>query len=303
MNSASNKFEHQDSVFEHKLCSSIDQKISFFAASFIEAKMYADKFRALPPVVYNPACLNSPRPPNVTAAISNRTENDSDTENGSDTENDSDSGSIDENEVNVSNNHTEDDSNAESIDENEANVRNEHTDDESNTGSIAGNETNVLNEELESTFYESSPNVTTERTEKFPIVENEISVPTASDDVKDLLEMVVLNESEISIFDHIFDENVDIVQPNEEAEESTNDAQQPANVTIATSPGGTKTFTEDIGDDCVLVYESVGENFRPQQSGFQVKINDLLSGNIPFKENVSLLNLLCDINSIFNLII
>lgn len=268
--------------------------------------------------MYNPASLISPRPPNVSPPISNHSESDSD----SDTQNDSDTESNDENVVNVSNNHTENDS--ESVDENEVNVSNdnaeqdsfietndgnevnvhcEHTENEVSDGSIDGNETNDLNEDLESTFYESSTNVTTERADgiSISIDEEEISVLTAPDDVKDPLEAVALNDSELSIFDHIFDENDDDEQPNEDAEEPTNNAQS-SNVTIATSPGGTRTFTEHIDEDCVLVYESAGEDFRPQEMGFQVKINDPLSGNIPFKENVSILHSLCNINSIFILI-
>lgn len=46
---------------------------------------------------------------------------------------------------------------------------------------------------------------------------------------------------------------------------------------------------EDIGHDCQIIYVRGQNTFKPFDAGYKVKINDELSGNIPFKENVSLL--------------
>lgn len=46
------------------------------------------------------------------------------------------------------------------------------------------------------------------------------------------------------------------------------------------------TITENIGDDCEITYNRNQNVFKPIEVGYAVKINDDLSSNIPFKENV-----------------
>lgn len=59
-----------------------------------------------------------------------------------------------------------------------------------------------------------------------------------------------------------------------------------ANESVIHSPGGNTRVV--IDDDCELIFETGREVFKPMEMGYQVKINDALSGNCPFKQNVSI---------------
>lgn len=100
-------------------------------------------------------------------------------------------------------------------------------------------------------------------------------------DEKHPLGIVQLDAIEAAAFDDLFDESTQ--------ENSTTD--QPLSLgseTIFYSPGGTKRATKIIDEDCEFTYElGIDDIFKPVRMGYQVKLNDLLSENIPFQENVS----------------
>lgn len=100
-------------------------------------------------------------------------------------------------------------------------------------------------------------------------------------DEKDPLKTVELDETEAAGFDQLFDDT---------SHENTSEVQQLTlgEETVICSPGGTKRATKIIDDDCEFTFElGIGEMFKPVNMGYQVKLNDALSANIPFKENVS----------------
>lgn len=100
------------------------------------------------------------------------------------------------------------------------------------------------------------------------------------EDVKLPLQTVQLNAIEASVFNNMFDESNDVGNACID--------QQVADEHITISPGGTKKVTKNIGDDCEMSFDYGQDMFKPANVGYQVKINDLLSDNIPFKENVIL---------------
>lgn len=52
-------------------------------------------------------------------------------------------------------------------------------------------------------------------------------------------------------------------------------------------------ITENIGDGCEMTYD-LDQKFKPLHPLFEIKLNDPLSGNMPFKENVCILNFLLE---------
>lgn len=101
-------------------------------------------------------------------------------------------------------------------------------------------------------------------------------IPT---DVKDPLPTVILNATEIAVFDEIFNANDNSGETDEEPKQS-------ANRIVSVGPGGNKLVTELIDNDCEMSYELGSDLFKPQDVEFQIKLNDIFSGNLPFKENV-----------------
>lgn len=99
-------------------------------------------------------------------------------------------------------------------------------------------------------------------------------------DIKQPLENVALNTSETAAVNDIFDETNNNIQTNTEH-------QQVAGEYIFVSPGGTSKVIRVVDEDCEFVFEMGSDPFKPTEIGYQVKLNDPLSGNIPFKENVS----------------
>lgn len=101
-----------------------------------------------------------------------------------------------------------------------------------------------------------------------------------TDDIKPILPTVVLSEAEQAMYGQMFDEN-----------ESTNDESsddEHQNEVINISPGGTKRITRQFSDGMEMTSE-VGATIQPELIGYQVKKNDIISGNIPFDTNVSVL--------------
>lgn len=92
-------------------------------------------------------------------------------------------------------------------------------------------------------------------------------------DEKEPLPDVQLNARETDVFNSVFDESE---HEQSQCEES-----------LIHSPGGTARMQQMIGDDCEMIFEIDREVFKPLDMGYQVKLNDLLSENIPFQENVS----------------
>lgn len=108
-----------------------------------------------------------------------------------------------------------------------------------------------------------------------------LNLPSVSDNVDDKqpLNNVQLDDTEASVFNNIFDgaSNTD----------NTSNEQSAINEHLNVSPGGTKKITQVIDDECQITFEIGRDMFKPADAGYQVKINDLLTDNIPFKENVS----------------
>lgn len=107
-------------------------------------------------------------------------------------------------------------------------------------------------------------------------------------DTKVPLDAVQVNEIEMSVFNTIFD--------NDSGNYELKDGER-----IIISPGGTKKVTKKIDEDCEILFDlaEFQNAFTPQQAGYQVKVNDSLSQNMPFKENVSQLIFVCFQNKIF----
>lgn len=106
--------------------------------------------------------------------------------------------------------------------------------------------------------------------------EAETSIPADEcTDAKDPLATVVLEEAVAVALSDVFDE-----EDNMEEE------------VIETLPDGSQRVVKDLGEDCHMMYKIGGDPFKPQESGYIVKINDKLSGNMAFKENVSCKNIL-----------
>lgn len=117
--------------------------------------------------------------------------------------------------------------------------------------------------------------------------ENEISASDVAEDVKDPLSMINLGAPESAAFDNIFDDTDDTDDELElnASQQSEHEVEQSTEI-MHTSPGGTERTTKILDDDLEITYE-VGAVVLPMNPAFQVKSNDILSGNIPFKENVS----------------
>lgn len=103
--------------------------------------------------------------------------------------------------------------------------------------------------------------------------EEEFILHQSPTETKEPLADVQLDEHEAAVFGSIFDEN-----EQSQFEES-----------VIYSPGGTARVKRIIDDDCELIFE-VDRVIKPMDMGYQVKICDALSENIPFKENVSIYN-------------
>lgn len=108
--------------------------------------------------------------------------------------------------------------------------------------------------------------------------ESEVDVSSCRNDIKDPLAQVNLEAPEIDAFNDIFGDD------NEQQEEES-EIQIQLELKLTTSPNGTKRITK-ITDEVEMTYE-LGSNPIPMEAGFQVKLNDILSGNVPYKENVS----------------
>lgn len=95
-------------------------------------------------------------------------------------------------------------------------------------------------------------------------------------DMKNPLHTVRLDEPESVVLDEIFNGCA-----------NNDDSNGRADGEFTVSPGGTKKVTQVIDDECELTF-ILGKNaFKPMDMGYQVKLNDPFTGNIPFKENVS----------------
>lgn len=116
--------------------------------------------------------------------------------------------------------------------------------------------------------------------------ENEISAFDVAEDVKDPLSMINLAAPESAAFDNIFDDTDDDELEVNTSQQSEHEVEQSTDITH-TSPGGTERTTKILDDDLEITYE-VGAVVLPMNPGIQVKSNDILSKNIPFKENVSI---------------
>lgn len=114
--------------------------------------------------------------------------------------------------------------------------------------------------------------------------EDEINISENRDDyadAKDPLAIVILEQAELVAIGDVFDGNDEIEATEERASGSVEFE------VIETLPDGTQQITKDLGDECQMVFKVGANVFKPQESGYLVKVNDSISGNLPFKENVS----------------
>lgn len=132
--------------------------------------------------------------------------------------------------------------------------------------------------------------------------QQEKDVSASSNDVKNPLATVVMDESEVDAFSNIFDENIDDSNYQTDENDSYVDELSDNDLQLSpTTPVGnridiadndnyhaTNKVTIDIGENCTMTFEHGLDSFKPATLGPQVKINDEISGNIPFMENVSL---------------
>lgn len=137
-------------------------------------------------------------------------------------------------------------------------------------------DSDIQNVSLTSTF-----NVDIDERENQSISSRE-TIPT---DNKDPLATVILEQNEVNAFDMIFDDNT---TDDDSHVDSTNEM-------IVFSPGGTKRTTKRIDSDCEMTYIVDGNSFKPYPAGYQIKINDILTENIPFKENASICDFFIDL--------
>lgn len=144
---------------------------------------------------------------------------------------------------------------------------------------------NNAEQSFEHEFNDDSTNNSIENEEPYDYNESQPVVNSADNEVKDPLTNVVLETHEVTAFENIFNENNDDAISIESGELDV--PQQPHTENVVISPGGTRKVTTIIGEDCEMTYELDKAVFQPAPVGFQVKLNDKLSGNIPFKENVS----------------
>lgn len=118
-------------------------------------------------------------------------------------------------------------------------------------------------------------------------VEVEEAALNVSKDVKCPLENVVLDAADNDAFNEMFNVSID----NGDGEQVTispggTKKYKPQHIV---SPGGTRKIKHRIDDECVITYK-FGEEIKPMELGYQVKLNDPLSNNMPFKENVRFFN-------------
>lgn len=143
---------------------------------------------------------------------------------------------------------------------------------------------------------ENDPIVETNSTENEEAVGGETDAP---DDEKDPLAVVTLEQAEIEAFNNIFgesDENeddtnnsisLDINNQSENEPQNLQQENESDELTSTVEAGDeNQKVIEDIGDDCQIIYERGRNIFKPVDLGFQTKLNDQLSGNMPYKENV-----------------
>lgn len=114
--------------------------------------------------------------------------------------------------------------------------------------------------------------------------DSETSIPAEEHDnsieSKDPLARVLLEKDVDAALNDIFDRN-------NEAENNTLDLLDSEVVEIL--PNGIRQITKDLGEECQMIFKVGGNAFMPQKSGYLVKLNDPISGNMAFKENVSMI--------------
>lgn len=108
-----------------------------------------------------------------------------------------------------------------------------------------------------------------------------------SSEVKNIMPDVELGEEESFAIESVFDSAHDDAN----SSDSENTAQQTPEVNLA--PGETTFYDgcvlkvkKKYGRDCEITY-TYGEKLAPKVPVFEIKVNDPISMNIPFKENVS----------------
>lgn len=117
------------------------------------------------------------------------------------------------------------------------------------------------------------------------------SKSNSDDEIKYNMPNIVLDETDSSAVASFFNyEHMDDEEQNTIATTNNEEKNTDASTTVATnetifSEDGVLKIKKIIDDDCEMIFE-FGANIKPHV-GFDVKVNDPVSMNIPFKENVS----------------
>lgn len=118
--------------------------------------------------------------------------------------------------------------------------------------------------------------------------------------IKSIMPNVVLGEEEFSAIESVFGHDYDNDNANDSpsAHSSTPGTPEPGNAgqmvpDVILGPdetafwnGGVLKVTKKYDGDCEITY-TYGEKITPKRPAFEIKVNDSISMNIPFKENVS----------------
>lgn len=128
-------------------------------------------------------------------------------------------------------------------------------------------------------------------------IENEIE-----NEEKDPLAIIVLGPDENAAFDDIFGNSISVIENDSAVEtenvsenvngalndqhEEQNDDEIVEEVMIDGRKMITKTIIEEDGEVSQMTYE-MGAVLKAQEIGYQVKLNDPISGNMPYQENVT----------------
>lgn len=112
-------------------------------------------------------------------------------------------------------------------------------------------------------------------------------------DGKNVFPPVELNDIDSAAMDNLFNNSIDDDLVDTVAAENSgrtdinqlHDLNLASNERAALNEKGQIEITRVSDDDCAITYIH-GETLVPKNPLFEVKVNDLLTGNIPFKENV-----------------
>ncbi|XP_055300552.1 uncharacterized protein LOC129567536 [Sitodiplosis mosellana] len=115
------------------------------------------------------------------------------------------------------------------------------------------------------------------------------TINQASSEVKSIMPNVEMGEEESFAIDSVFDDDYSDDNLSTNSSDSENMDQELPNVNLSRGEtvfwdGGILKVKKKYGRDCEITY-TYGERLAPKVPVFETKMNDLISMNIPFKEN------------------